>query len=72
MKVINYYGEELWVEDKTVPEMFRVLTNDEKVDFREWAKDHLEDKVQPIWHPIAQDTILRKRAKIITHKRKAK
>ena len=44
--------EELWGGN-----LHRPLTEDEKPEFRQWAKDNWNagDKVKSVWHPVVQE-----------------
>jgi len=41
--------------------LFRILTEEEKKEFRQWARDNYIplDRISPVWHPEVQDECIK-------------
>ena len=41
--------------------LFKDLDSEKTAHFVEWADEHRNEKIKPIWHPVIQDRLLRLR-----------
>ena len=44
-------------KNKIPKDMYRILTPEEEVDFRKWARDNykVHDRIDSLWHPVVID-----------------